>query len=180
MAQLQSIRIDHDAQNQIVWFSGVLADGHKFSVGLPIAHIQVTFDQHAASMGWCGEPLCGGYASIEGFFSTIKAGINSKGPASRIISAAHSATMQKGAQQAVHYATSAAQLVKSQRKPTGPRSSHALPAISAQGLAAMHAAHLAVKSGPNVGLQSKIRQMVANPTNPIARITVAALQSHRV
>jgi len=184
MAIMKTLRIDHDTQNQIVWFSGMLADGYKFSVGLPIEHIQVTFDQHAASMGWCGEPLCGSVVSIEGFFGTVRAGINSKGPAAKIYNRAHAQTMHNAAQQALHYATSAANLIKGQRRQIGPRSSHALPAISAHGLAAMHAAHLAVsasKSGANLNaLQSTVRQMVANPTDPVARITVAALQSHAV
>jgi len=184
MAIMRTLRIDHDSQNQIVWFSGELSDGHKFSVGFPIEHIQVTFDQHAASLGWCGEPLCGSIASIEGFFGTVRAGMKSNGPASRIFGMAHSSTMQKSAQQALHYATSAAQLVQRQRAAMGPRASHALPAVSAHGLAALHAAHLAVKSqtsGDDISaLREKVRSMVANPTDPIARITIAALQSHQL
>jgi hypothetical protein len=168
----------------MIWFSGALADGHKFSVGFPIAHIKVTFDEHAASLGWCGEPLCGYVETIEGFFSTLNAGMKSGGPVASIMRAAQTETMQKAGKQAVHYGTTAAQLVKSQRGTSGQRASHALPAIGAQGLAAMHAAHLAVKrrqAGQDVSsMQATMRAMIADPTDPIARITLAALQSHQV
>jgi hypothetical protein len=184
MATMQTLRIDHDTKNQMIWFSGTLADGHKFSVGFPIAHIQVTFDQHAASMGWCGEPLCGSLVSVEGFFSNLRSGLAKGGPVAKVMQTAHTATMQKTGTQAAHYATSAAQLLKTQRGMLGARASHALPAIGAQALAAVHAAHIVAakqKSGADLSaLRKTIQGMVANPTDPTARVTLAALQSHQI
>jgi hypothetical protein len=184
MAIMHTLRIDHDNKNQMIWFSGALADGHKFSVGFPIAHIKVTFDEQAGSLGWCGEPLCGYVETIEGFFGNIEAGLKSGGPVADIMRSAQTQTMKTAGTQALHYGTAAAQLVKSQRGTVGQRASHALPAIGAHGLAAMHAAHLAVKrqqAGQDVSkMQSAMRAMIANPGDPIARITLAALQSQQV
>jgi len=184
MAILQTLRIDHDHQNQIIWFSGALADGHQFSVGFPIAHIQVTFDQKASSMGWAGAPLCGSVVSIEGFFNTIKAASFPGSPVARIAQTAQKSTMQQMATQAAHYAVSAAKSVQSNALKSATRASHALPAIGAQGLAAFHAANIVASQTRMGTLPAATRRNVLtlanNPTNPLAAITLAALHSVRI
>lgn len=183
MNTMQSLRIDHDHQRQIIWLSGTLSNGYQFHVGFPIAHIQVTFDEHASSMGWCGEPLCGSVVSIDGFFGNIKALTARPGPSSRLVATAHNQTMQKVAQQALHYGKTGATLVQAQARPVmlGSRPSNCLPAVGAQGLAAMHAAHIVTgpRSSSKVKQQAarNLRSMLSNPTHPTARITIAALQS---
>ena len=177
MAIMQTLRIDRDATRQILWFSGVLADGHKFAVGFPLAHVVVTFDNQTSSMGWPNLPVCAGPVSIDGFFDGIT---SLRGPAANVARTAQSTMLQSLGKQAQHYATAA---VGTLRRGAGRISpSHAAPAVGAAGLAAYHAAHIAttrMRAGQDVrAVQQRIRAMIANP-HPAAQLALAGLQSYR-
>jgi hypothetical protein len=180
MAIMQTLRIDRDTQRQIIWFSGTLADGHKFSVGFPIAHVVVTFDGQSSSMG-SPYSVCAGIPNIDGFFSGIANQLATGGQVAQVARTAQSNTLQSLGKQAQHYATHAAAILRGSPALRSP-ASHAAPAVSAQGLAAWHAAHIVsthMKSGKNVSrYKSIVLGMVANP-QPQAQLALAGLQSYR-
>jgi len=184
MMKVQQLRIDHDHQNQMIWFSGTLSDGHKFSVGFPIAHVQVSFDEKAASMGWCGAPICGSVTTINGYLGTVFAASSSASASRSIAQRAHSSTMNRLATHATHYAKSAVSRVKATALKGAPRASHVLPAISAHGLAAYHAANMLGAAARQGTLTPEMQQAVQNlsldPTHPIAALTLSALHSVRL
>ena len=127
-----------DRERNGLVFQGLLEDGYQFEVVFPIGHVSLQFDQEAAALGYCGQPLMGDVETVDGFLGAIETmqGVEMGWFGSKIVksvshaaSAAVSKTVAKVASQAVAAARKAVAMT-----PVGAAANAALAVTRGQNL----------------------------------------------